>query len=186
MAIEQIIEEHLTVIEQLKQHCISNIEKIACLCQTALTNKQTIFFCGNGGSAADSQHLAAEIVGRFVKERRGFPAVAMTTDSSILTAVANDYGYDQIFVRQVEALVRPGDVLVGLTTSGNSPNVVLAMQKAKQMGAITIGLSGGNGGKLAECCDTCLIIPSNNTARIQEAHILVGHIICEMIDKVTS
>ena len=186
MTIERIIEEHIAVIEQLKQHCISDIEKIARLCQEALINDQTIFFCGNGGSAADSQHLAAEIVGRFVKERRGFPAVAMTTDSSILTAVSNDYGFEQIFVRQVEALVRAGDVVIGLTTSGNSPNVVLAMQKAKQMGAITIGMSGGNGGKLAEYSDVCLIVPSSNTAHIQEAHILVGHIICEMIDKVTS
>jgi len=184
MTIEQIIEEHSRVIQQVRQDCLSDIAKIACLCQEALRNKQTIFFCGNGGSAADSQHLAAEIVGRFVTERRGFPAVALTTDSSILTAVANDYGYEQIFARQVEALVRPGDIVFGLTTSGNSPNVLRAMEKAKQLGAMTIGMSGGNGGQLAGCCDVCLIVPSQNTARIQEAHILIGHIICELIDEV--
>ena len=184
MTIEQIIEEHSRIIQQVRQNCLSDIAKIACLCQEALRNKHTIFFCGNGGSAADSQHLAAEIVGRFVKERCGFPAMALTTDSSILTAVANDYGYEQIFARQVEALVRAGDVVFGLTTSGNSPNVLLAMEKAKQLGAITIGMSGGNGGHLAGCCDVCLIVPSQNTARIQEAHILIGHIICELIDEV--
>ena len=183
MPIERVITEHLSVIENMKSKCMPEIKIMANLCQNALRNGQTIFFCGNGGSAADSQHLAAEIVGRFLKERRGMPAVALTTDTSILTAVSNDYGYEQIFARQVEALVRPGDVLVGLTTSGNSPNVVTAIEKAKEMGAVTIGMTGGTGGKLSEVCDACLIVPSNVTARIQEAHILVGHIMCEIIDE---
>lgn len=184
MKIENLIGEHIAVIEQIKQHCIPDIEKIASLCKEAVLSGRTIFFCGNGGSAADSQHLAAEFVGRFVKERRGLSAVALTTDTSILTAVSNDYGYEQVFARQVEALVRPGDVLVGLSTSGNSPNVILAIHKAKQLGAVTIGLSGGNGGKLAEHCDVCATVPAKVTARIQEAHILIGHIVCEIMDEV--
>ena len=184
MDIEQRIGEHIAVIEQVRQHCIPDIEKIAILCKKAVLNGRTIFFCGNGGSAADSQHLAAEFVGRFVKERRGLAAVALTTDTSILTAISNDYGYERIFARQVEALARPGDVLIGLSTSGNSPNVILAIHKAKQLGAITIGLSGGNGGKMAEHCDLCVTVPAKVTARIQEAHILIGHIICEFMDEV--
>jgi D-sedoheptulose 7-phosphate isomerase len=185
MLIERVINEHLSIVENMKKDCIPHIEKMGLLCQDALRNGHTIFFCGNGGSAADSQHLAAEIVGRFLKERRGMPAVALTTDTSILTAVSNDYGYEQIFARQVEALVRPGDVLVGLSTSGNSANVVAAVEVAKTMGVVTIGMTGGTGGKLVELCDACLVVPSHVTARIQEAHILVGHMICEMIDEVT-
>lgn len=184
MKIEELIGEHLSVIEQVRKYCIPDIEKIAALCQTAILAGRTIFFCGNGGSAADSQHLAAEFVGRFVKERRGLSAVALTTDTSILTAVSNDYGYEQVFARQVEALMRPGDVLVGLSASGNSPNVIMAVLQAKKMGAVTIGLSGGNGGKLVNCCDVCVTVPDKVTARIQEAHILIGHIVCEIMDEV--
>lgn len=184
MLIESVINEHLSTVENMQKKCMEDIQKMALLCQEALKNGHTIFFCGNGGSAADSQHLAAEIVGRFLKERRGMPAVALTTDTSILTAVSNDYGYEKIFARQVEALVRPGDVVVGLSTSGNSPNVVAAIEMAKTMEALTIGMTGGTGGKLAQICDACLIVPSPVTARVQEAHILVGHIICEMIDEV--
>ena len=182
--IEHRIGEHIAVIEQVRQHCIPDIKKIAALCKEAVLQGRTIFFCGNGGSAADSQHLAAEFVGRFVKERRGLAAIALTTDTSILTAISNDYGYEQIFARQVEALAKPGDVLIGLSTSGNSPNVILAIHKAKQLGVITIGLSGGNGGKMAEHCDVCVTVPAKVTARIQEAHILIGHIICEIMDEV--
>ncbi|MDF2635481.1 MAG: gmhA [Pelosinus sp.] len=184
MKIDKIIEEHLSVIEKVRTHCIPDIEKIASLCKKAIFSGKTIFFCGNGGSAADSQHLAAEFVGRFVKERRGLSAIALTTDTSILTAVSNDYGYDQVFARQVEALMRPGDVLIGLSASGNSPNVIKAVLQAKTIGAATIGLSGGDGGRLAECCDVCLNVPDKVTARVQEAHILIGHIVCEIIDEV--
>lgn len=175
--------EHQEVIEKVKEQFIDEIELIAYKCRTAIDNEHTIFFMGNGGSAADSQHLAAELVGRFIKERKGLSAMALTTDTSILTAVGNDYGFDEVFSRQVEALVKPNDIVIGITTSGNSPNIIKAIHKAKEYGALTIGLTGKDGGQLNEICDHCLVIPSNNTARIQEAHILIGHILCEIIDE---
>jgi D-sedoheptulose 7-phosphate isomerase len=141
-----------------------------------------ILLMGNGGSAADSQHIAAEIVGRYKRERRGLPAIALTTDTSILTSVGNDYGFEFIFSRQVEALCMPGDVVIGMSTSGNSANVVRAIEAAKQIGAATVGFSGGTGGKLAALCDYNLIIPSNVTARIQEAHIFIGHSVCDIVE----
>lgn len=183
MPVERVIREHIEVMEKLLADCSGDIRQFACLCREALQEGNTIFFCGNGGSAADSQHIAAEFVGRFVKERRGLPALALTTDTSILTAVGNDYGFEQVFSRQVEALMRPGDVLVGITTSGNSPNVVQAVLKAKALGAKTVGMTGFSGGTLAELCDVCLRVPATVTARIQEAHILAGHIVCEIIDE---
>ena len=137
---------------------------------------------GNGGSAADSQHIAAEIVGRYKRERRGMPAIALTTDTSILTSVGNDYGFNHIFSRQVEALCSEGDTVIGISTSGNSANVVAAIEAAKQTGAFTIGMTGANGGKLGELCDLTFAAPSTDTPRIQEAHILVGHILCDIID----
>ena len=150
--------------------------------QECIKNGGKILIMGNGGSAADSQHIAAEIVGRFKKERKGMPAIALTTDTSIITSVGNDYGYDYIFARQVEALCRPEDLVIGITTSGNSANVVNAMQAAKEIGATTIGLTGGSGGKLNAICDFNLIMPSSVTARIQEAHIFVGHSLCEILE----
>ena len=141
-----------------------------------------ILIMGNGGSAADSQHIAAEIVGRYKKERKGMPAIALTTDTSILTSVGNDYGYDYIFARQVEALCRPEDLVIGITTSGNSANVVRGMEAAKEAGAVTVGLTGGSGGKLNAICDYNLVMPSAVTARIQEAHIFVGHSLCEILE----
>jgi len=141
-----------------------------------------ILIMGNGGSAADSQHIAAEIVGRYKKERKGMPAIALTTDTSILTSVGNDYGYDYIFARQVEALCRPEDLVIGITTSGNSANVVRGMEAAKEAGAVTVGLTGGSGGKLNAICDFNLVMPSSVTARIQEAHIFVGHSLCEILE----
>lgn len=141
-----------------------------------------ILLCGNGGSAADSQHIAAEIVGRFKKERRGLPSIALTTDTSILTSVGNDYGYDYIFARQVEALCRPEDILIGLTTSGNSANVVRAIEAANTIGATTIGLTGGSGGKMNMLCTHNIVVPSAVTARIQEAHIFIGHCLCEILE----
>ncbi|TKC15508.1 D-sedoheptulose 7-phosphate isomerase [Robertmurraya kyonggiensis] len=181
--LEKAMSEHQIVMELVKTKLRSDIELVAQRCKKAVTNKQTIFFMGNGGSAADSQHLAAELVGRFVKERKGLPALALTTDTSILTAVGNDYGYDEVFSRQVEALVRPNDIVIGITTSGNSSNILHAMVKARELGAITVGLTGKDGGMLKEISDHCIVIPSNTTARIQEAHILIGHIICEIIDE---
>ena len=150
--------------------------------QECIKNGGKILIMGNGGSAADSQHIAAEIVGRFKKERKGMPAIALTTDTSIITSVGNDYGYDYIFARQIEALCRPEDLVIGITTSGNSANVVSAMQAAKEIGAVTIGLTGGSGGKLNAICDFNLIMPSSVTARIQEAHIFVGHSLCEILE----
>ncbi|OQW69011.1 MAG: phosphoheptose isomerase [Proteobacteria bacterium ST_bin12] len=150
--------------------------------QECIKNGGKILIMGNGGSAADSQHIAAEIVGRFKKERKGMPAIALTTDTSIITSVGNDYGYDYIFARQIEALCRPEDLVIGITTSGNSANVVSAMQAAKEIGATTIGLTGGSGGKLNSICDFNLVMPSSVTARIQEAHIFVGHSLCEILE----
>jgi len=140
------------------------------------------YFCGNGGSAADAQHLAAELVGRFVLERPGLAAQALTANTSVLTAIANDYDYDRVLARQVEAFVKPHDVLVGLSTSGNSRNVLAAVAKAKEIGAFTVGFTGGAGGRLKALSDCCICIPSSDTARIQECHILLGHILCEVVE----
>jgi D-sedoheptulose 7-phosphate isomerase len=142
-----------------------------------------VLFFGNGGSAADAQHLAAEFVGRFVRERDGLAAIALTTDSSILTAVGNDYGFDQIFARQIQALARPGDVAVAISTSGNSPNILEGVRAARKANAKTIGLSGRDGGALAKEADLAITIASSNTARIQECHIAVGHLLCELTDE---
>lgn len=158
------------------------ISDIGIAMQNCIKAGGKILVMGNGGSAADSQHIAAEIVGRFKKERKGMPAIALTTDTSILTSVGNDYGYEYIFARQIEALCRPEDLAIGITTSGNSANVVNAMQVAKEIGAATVGLTGGTGGKLTTICDYNLIMPSKVTARIQEAHIFVGHCLCEILE----
>ena len=141
-----------------------------------------VLFCGNGGSAADSQHLAAELVGRFKLERRALPAVALTVDTSALTAITNDYGHDAVFVRQLLGLGRAGDVLVALSTSGNSANVVAAVQAARDHGITSIGLTGASGGRMAALCDVCLRVPSDDTAHVQEMHIAVGHMLCGLVD----
>ena len=142
-----------------------------------------LLLMGNGGSAADAQHIAAEFVGRFNKERKALPAIALTTDTSALTCLGNDYGFEHIFARQVEALVRKGDSVVGISASGNSENVVRALQRANELGAVTIGLLGNEGGRIKEIVHKAIVVPSNNTARIQEAHITIGHIICEIIEQ---
>jgi D-sedoheptulose 7-phosphate isomerase len=141
-----------------------------------------ILVCGNGGSAADAQHFAAELSGRYVKERRALAGIALTTDTSALTAIGNDYGFDRVFSRQVEALGRPGDLLVGISTSGNSPNVIHAVESAKELGLKTLGLLGRDGGKLKDLCDEALVVPSPITARIQEIHLMTYHFWCEAID----
>lgn len=177
------MEEHIRVIELIKNEAMrQKIAKAAELCRHAIQNGGKVLLCGNGGSAADSQHLAAEIVGRFVKERAGWPAIALTTDTSILTAIGNDYGYDVIFERQVEALCRPNDVLIGFSTSGNSANVIAAIERARALGAHCVGMTGKDGGKMRDACDVNINIPYNITARVQEAHIMIGHIICELIE----
>jgi D-sedoheptulose 7-phosphate isomerase len=142
-----------------------------------------ILFFGNGGSASDSQHLAAEFVGRYERERRGLAAIALTTDTSILTAVGNDYGFETVFRRQIEALGKKGDVAVGISTSGNSPNVLLGIQKAKEMGLHTIVFSGRDGGKMKGMADVSIVIPAQKTSRIQECHLMIGHILCERVDE---
>ncbi len=172
---------HMSMFEALPS-LFPQISTVGELLQNCIKNGGKILLCGNGGSAADSQHIAAEIVGRFKKERKGMPAIALTTDTSILTSVGNDYGYDYIFARQVEALCTPKDVLIGLTTSGNSANVVRAIEAANAMGATTIGLTGGTGGKLNALCKHNIIVPNDVTARIQEAHIFIGHSLCEIIE----
>jgi D-sedoheptulose 7-phosphate isomerase len=142
-----------------------------------------LLLMGNGGSAADSQHIAAELVGRFKKERAAIPAIALTVDSSSLTALGNDYGFEVIFSRQIEALATAKDAVVGISTSGNSQNVIRALNLARNMGAATIGLVGHGGGDMKDCVDICIVVPSDDTARIQEVHITIGHIICEIIEQ---
>ena len=181
--IQQRLSDHLEVLQKLMASDLpKKLEKCAKIVERALAEGHKVLFCGNGGSAADSQHLAAEFVGRFQKERKGLPAIALTVDTSILTAVANDYGYDTVFSRQVQALGEAGDVLIGISTSGNSRNVLLAVEEAKTKGISCIGMTAEGGGKMAEECDICLAVPANVTARAQEMHILMGHILCELVD----
>lgn len=159
-----------------------SIEQAAQLCLQALREGHKIIFCGNGGSAAQSQHLAAELVGRYKLNRPALPALSLTVDTSNITAIANDYSYDQIFARQLEGVGRTGDVLIGLSTSGNSPNVVLAIKQAKKMGVRTIALVGTPGGEMQHMADLALTMPANTSAHIQELHIAVGHLICDLIE----
>jgi D-sedoheptulose 7-phosphate isomerase len=158
------------------------IVKAALLIANCLQFGNKLLLFGNGGSAADAQHLAAEFVGRFAMERAGLPAIALTTDSSILTAVGNDYGFEQIFARQIQALGRPGDVAVAISTSGNSANVLEGVKEARKRNLKTIGLTGKDGGALAQQADVAVTIPSTSTARIQECHIAIGHLFCELVD----
>ena len=181
--IEQRIADHQEVLNKLMASDLpQKLEQCACIIEKALAGGHKVLFCGNGGSAADSQHLAAEFVGRFQKERKGLPAIALTVDTSILTAVANDYGYDTVFARQVQALGQPGDVLIGISTSGNSKNVLMAIEEAKTKGITCIGMTAEGGGRMADACDICLAVPAKVTARAQEMHILMGHILCELVD----
>ena len=142
-----------------------------------------VLWMGNGGSAADSQHMAAELVGRYNRERGGLASIALTTDSSILTSIANDYGFETIFTRQIEALCTPSDAVIGISTSGNSANVIAAITKAREIGAFTIDLAGRDGGQLATAAELCMTIPVDSTARIQEAHVLIGHILCDWVEE---
>ena len=177
-----IINDSIHIKEQILQAQIDNIIKAAKLIIASFRSGGKVIIFGNGGSAADAQHVAAEFVGRFQKERAGLPAIALTTDTSILTSLSNDYGYEIVFSRQVEALARPGDVAIGISTSGKAKNVFLAIKKAKEIGLKTICLSGGAGGEVLKFSDLALIMPSAVTARIQEAHIMVCHIICELVE----
>lgn len=173
------IEVVRSVEEQLAEAIAASVEMLV----DALRNGKKILLMGNGGSAADAQHFAAEMVGRFLMERKALPAIALTTDTSILTAVGNDYGFDEIFKRQVEALAEPGDVVFGISTSGKSVNVKRAIEAGKNIGAKTLGLLGCDGGDIASVVDLHLTVPSTETPRIQEAHLVIIHIICDLVEK---
>ena len=180
--IKQELNEHLITLDATTKSIESTLEVAANICIDSLKQGGKILIFGNGGSAADAQHIAAELVGRYKLERKGLSAIALSTDTSSLTAIANDYGYEHVFDRQIEALANPEDVAVGISTSGNSSNVVNALQLAKNIGCKSIGLSGKSGGDMNKLCDVNLVIPAKDTARIQEMHILVGHIICHLIE----
>ena len=161
---------------------VDEIAKVARACIDALRRGHKLLFAGNGGSAADAQHLAAELVSRFAYDRPGLPAFALTTDTSVLTAIGNDYGYERLFARQIEAVGAAGDVFFGISTSGRSPNVLSALELARTRGLLTVGMTGRAGGTMAERCDHLLRVPSDETPRIQEGHIAMGHTICELIE----
>ena len=177
------LNEHQKIIKEISETQISQIIDCAELILEAFRRGNKILICGNGGSAADAQHIAAEFVGRFEGERTALPAIALTTDTSALTALGNDYGFEKVFARQIEALANPGDVLIVLSTSGNSPNVISAVMCARKKGLQIIGLTGAKGKKLASLSDNCILVPSERTARIQETHITIAHICCQIIDE---
>jgi D-sedoheptulose 7-phosphate isomerase len=179
--VKSTLEEHRQVVVKMAA-LEGEIASAGELCANALLQGQRIYLCGNGGSAADAQHIAAELIGRFVNDRRALPAIALTTDTSALTAIGNDYGYDEVFSRQVEGLCGEGDVLIAISTSGNSDNVLKAVDAAHRVGASVIGLSGKSGGALDAKADVSLVVPSDVTARIQEMHIVIGHLICALVE----
>jgi len=181
--IQKEMTAHRIILEQVMDQLQDEIAQAAEILVSTLKSGNKVLFCGNGGSAADAQHFAAEISGRFETERRGLPALALTTDSSVLTAISNDLGYEMVFARQVEALAQKGDLLVGISTSGNSPNMLKAFNEARKSSCQTIGLSGRDGGAMNGNCDLNLVIPIESTARIQEMHILIGHILCKAVDQ---
>lgn len=181
LLVGQRLENHFKVVQDMRK-IMPEVASAGLRVRTALEKGRKILICGNGGSAADSQHMAAEFVGRFVKERQSLPALALTVDTSLLTAVGNDYGFDCVFSRQVEGLGQEGDVLIAISTSGNSANVVRAVKTAKEKGIYVIALTGENGGILAKESDLCLAVPSQVTARIQEMHIMIIHMICEIAE----
>ena len=181
--IKNSLEQHIEVFRAILQSQTDVIEECAEIIYQTIAGGGKILLCGNGGSAADAQHIAAEFVGRYENERRALPAIALTTDTSALTALANDYDFERIFARQVEALAKPVDCLIAISTSGNSPNVVSAVMEARRLGCKIVGLTGAKGKKLASLSDGCVLIRHERTARIQEAHITIGHIWCEIIDK---
>jgi D-sedoheptulose 7-phosphate isomerase len=180
--LRQEIQDHIDLATQLKFELPNQIIRVSEIINNAICNKKKVIFFGNGGSAADAQHIAAEFTGRFVKERRGLPAISLTTDTSALTAIGNDYGFDVIFSRQVEAIANDGDVLIGISTSGNSANVLKAIERGKELNCLTISLTGKNGGEIAKKSDINININHSITARIQEMHIMVGHLICSALD----
>ena len=180
--IEFEFSEHLKTAQATLEYIAGPLEIAANLCIDCLQNGGKILIFGNGGSAADAQHIAAEMVGRYKVERKGLPAIALTTDTSVLTSIGNDYGYNHVFDRQVEALANEGDAVIGISTGGSSANVISALKLANKLGCKTIGLSGRDGGEMNTLCDINLVVPAEDTPRIQEMHIVIGHTICHLID----
>ncbi len=177
------LEESANIKRMMAQSLADTIVDAAQMILKAYQAGGKVLLIGNGGSAADAQHIAAELIGRFQLERTGLPAIALTTNTSALTALANDYEYDAVFSRQLEALASNKDILIAITTSGTSPNILKAVEAAHSKGVYVVGLTGGNGGKLKDMADLTIMVPSDNTARIQEAHITIGHIICHLVEK---
>jgi len=177
------IRKSIETKQQLAEECLDDIIQMARVITTALKKGRKVVFFGNGGSAADAQHISAELVGKFKRARPALRASALTTNTSILTAIGNDIGFDEIFSRQVQATLEPGDVAVGISTSGRSANVIKGVEEARRIGAKTIALTGSGGGLLGSLCDHMVIVPSDDTQRIQECHIMIGHIVCELIDE---
>jgi len=174
--------KHIEVCSKTMEAISGLIEITAKICINSLKNGNKILLIGNGGSAADAQHIAAEIIGRYKEERKGLPAIALTTDTSVITSISNDFGYLSVFTRQVEALANKDDVLIAISTGGSSSNIISAIKLAKELGCKTIGFSGKDGGAFKDLCDVNLLVASEDTPRIQEMHILIGHILCQLID----
>lgn len=181
--IKKSIKESIQLKEKILQGLVPQIEAAANLLIQTLKNGHKILIFGNGGSAADSQHIAAELVGRYKKNRGGLPAIALTANTSNLTAIANDFGYEEVFSRQIEALGKKGDAVIGITTSGTSKNVIKGIKIAKTIGLKSVALSGCNKSELDELSDVCITVPSSDTPHVQEAHITIGHILCDQIEK---
>jgi D-sedoheptulose 7-phosphate isomerase len=178
----EAIRKSIETKERVANECLDDIIEMAHMISTALQKGRKVVFFGNGGSAADAQHISAELVGKFKKMRPALRASALTTNTSILTAIGNDFSFDEIFARQVQATLEPGDVAVGISTSGRSANVIKGVQEAQRIGAKTIALTGSGGGQLVSLCDHKVMVPSNDTQRIQESHIMIGHIVCELVE----
>ncbi len=173
---------HQQTINKVIEKLVPQIEKGCEILKDTIFGGNKVLLAGNGGSAADAQHIAAELTGRFEKDRKAFPAIALTVDTSALTAISNDYGYNKVFTRQIHAYAQPKDLFIAISTSGNSANVIDAIQAAKELGCVVIGLSGRDGGQMNDICDLNIVVPDDVTARIQEMHILIGHIFCKAID----
>lgn len=183
MVIEELY-DHQKTIQKVIDSLTGDIESACEMMVSTLKNNKKVLIAGNGGSAADAQHIAAELSGRFVKERKALAGIALTTDTSAITAIANDYGYAYVFSRQLEALAQPGDLFIGISTSGNSEGILNAFKSARKLNCQTLGLTGRDGGKMNGLCDLAIIVPSDITARIQEMHILIGHIMCKAVDNI--
>ena len=181
MVIEELTKHHI-LVQHLIDTMVGEIEAACLVINKTILQGNRVLIAGNGGSAADAQHIAAELCGRFVKERRALPGIALTTDTSAITSIANDFGYEYVFSRQLEALATSNDLFIAISTSGNSLSIITALNTAKKQGCLTLGLSGRDGGGMKNLCDINIIVPSDNTARIQEMHILIGHILCTSVD----